>query len=83
MPLSQVWIILSFFISTLSHYDRGSSTEASVSNDFDCGDWLLYVVSAVTFNVRAETTRKTQMTSPAAGMGRAVTSGVVSVHTDW
>jgi hypothetical protein len=58
-------------------------SQASVSNDFNCSDWLLYVVSAVTFNVRAETTRKTQITSPAAGMGRAVASGLVSVHTDW
>jgi acyl-CoA thioesterase II len=30
------------------------------NNDFDCGDWLLYVI-----------------TSPAAGMGRAVASGLL------
>ncbi|KAI9460222.1 thioesterase II [Lactarius psammicola] len=43
---------------SLSFYNSG--TQASVSNDFDCGDWLLYL-----------------MTSPAAGMGRAVASGLL------
>jgi hypothetical protein len=47
-------------------------------NHFDCGDWLLYVVSSATFRYLQDRTQWTQMASPAAGMGRAFCSGLVS-----